>query len=249
MKSLIAFAILGFASATPMGEYEHEFIKFVATQNRMYGTKEEYNYRLGIFAKNAKFIEEFNKLGKHKVAINHLADWSDAEKKELLGSKRTPESEKVYGDFSNVTIPATVDWNAAGAVTPIKDQGRCGSCWTFSSTGALEGLHFQNSGVLTSFSEQNLVDCCRNGVGGCYNSMGCGGGFMTEGLTYSTHFDLMTEADYPYTGQDGTCAYTTGAGWKNVGYHHVITGDAQAMHQAIATGPVSLSIEADQMAF
>jgi cathepsin L len=255
MKIVAALAALGFAAATPMGEYEHEFIKYIAKQNRRYATKEEYTARLDEFSKNMKFIEEFSKKGtKQTVALNHMGDWSRTEYRQLLGYKphmRDVDSERVFAQDPAANA-SSVDWRKEGAVTGVKNQGQCGSCWTFSSTGSLEGRHFQKSGVLTSFSEQQLVDCCNNGVGGCDNSQGCNGGIMDEALTYTQTYDLMTEADYPYTAQDGTCSYKgagTGAGYNNASKTDIKPKDKTAFKASIAQGPTSIAIEADQMAF
>lgn len=251
MKS-VAFAAV--AAATPMGEFEHEFIKFVAQNNRRYATKEEYNARLQAFSVNHQFVKEFNKRSvKQTVALNQMADWTREEYRQLLGYKPALKTE--VAEFEQVpenwTAPANVDWRAKGAVTPVKDQGRCGSCWTFSSTGSLEGRHFQKTGVLTSFSEQQLVDCCRNGTGNCWGSQGCEGGIMDEALTYTQSYDLATEADYPYTAQDGACQASSiaGAGYKNASKVDISPRNKTAFKHSIAQGPTSIAIEADQMAF
>jgi C1A family cysteine protease len=237
-----------------MGDFEHEFIKFLAKNNRRYATKEEYNLRLSEFSKNYKFIQEFSKKGsKQTVNVNHMGDWTKDEYRNLLGYKphmRQADNREYSSDApSNAS---SVDWRKEGAVTPVKNQGQCGSCWTFSSTGSLEGRHFQKSGVLTSFSEQQLVDCCNNGVGGCVNSQGCNGGVMDEALTYTQTYDLMTEADYPYTAMDGTCSYKgagTGAGYTNASKKDISPKDKTAFKASIAQGPTSIAIEADQSAF
>ena len=116
-----------------------------------------------------------------------MSDWTVEEYRNLLGYKpelRDVDAPRIYAD-DEPTNATEVDWRTRGAVTAVKDQGRCGSCWAFSSTGALEARNYQKSGRLTSFSEQQLVDCCINGVGGCYLSKGCDGGWMDEALTYT----------------------------------------------------------------
>ena len=88
-------------------------------------------------------------------------------------------------------INGYVDWVAAGAVTPVKNQKSCGSCWTFSATGALEGEHFIKTGNLVSFSEQLLIDCV-------YKRNGCWGGLQEDAFNYlETHY-AETEDAYPY---------------------------------------------------
>jgi len=102
-----------------------------------------------------------------------------------------------------IEAPATWNWATQGAVTPIKNQGQCGSCWAFSTTGSLEGLNFlQGSKTLLSFSEQQLVDCS-----GSYGNQGCDGGLMDNAFKYVASQGIELESTYPYTAVDGTCKY------------------------------------------
>merc|ERR1712183_542775 len=140
----------------------------------------------------------------------------------------------------------SVDWTTQGAVTPVKDQGQCGSCWAFSTTGGMEGAWQIASGSLTSMSEQQLVDCAPS------PNAGCNGGSMEAAFDFAGTVNVATEASYPYRARDGSCQ-TSGlataipqggvTGYKSVGQS---TADLKS---ALMTGPVSVAIEADQMAF
>lgn len=155
---------------------------------------------------------------------------------------------------SSVSVPSSIDWVAKGAVTPVKDQGNCGSCWSFSTTGALEGAYFVKYGTQQSFSEQQLVDCDTFGNGG--KDHGCNGGLMDNAFSWITkNGGLCKESDYPYvsgtTTKAGTCQTTCKlvSGSKVVKFVDVPPSSDSSMMSALAQQPVSIAIQADQQAF
>lgn len=161
-----------------------------------------------------------------------------------------------YVESSNyfAGVPGAIDWTAKGAVTPVKDQGQCGSCWSFSTTGALEGAFAIKTGSLASFSEQQLVDCDTLGNGG--RDHGCGGGLMDNAFNWiMKNNGLCSEYDYPYvsgtTMKAGTCQTSCRnvAGSDIVKYIDVEPNSDLAMMTAVAQQPVSVAIEADQREF
>lgn len=151
-----------------------------------------------------------------------------------------------------VSLPASVNWVEAGYVTPVKDQGQCGSCWSFSTTGALEGAYGIKYGKLISFSEQQLVDCDNLKNGG--KDHGCNGGLMDNAFSWiHKNNGLCQESDYPYVSGDGksgpcqtSCSNIPNS--KIQSYVDVLEGDSYFM-TALAQQPLSIAIEADQRDF
>jgi len=143
-------------------------------------------------------------------------------------------------------LPASVDWRTKGAVTPVKDQGNCGFCWSFSATGAMESLAFIKGRGLPSFSEQQLVDCS-----GSYGNYGCNGGLMDSAFRYARDIGMTTEAAYPYTsgnGNSGSCKKSCGY-FKISGYNDVPAYNDLQLAAAIVQQPVSVAVDANNFQF
>ena len=152
------------------------------------------------------------------------------------------------------SVPDAVNWVELGGVTPVKDQGQCGSCWSFSTTGALEGAYFAKNHDLKSFSEQQLVSCDNRKNTG--TDMGCNGGLMDSAFTWiENNKGLCSESDYPYTSgttkQNGNCESSCGVvtGSDITDFFDVSPSSDAAMMEALSQQPVSIAIEADQKDF
>jgi hypothetical protein len=155
MKTFASIALFGAASAL-MTQDDYQFMSYIAKYNKYYGTTDEYAFRQNEWMKTDRYIRTHNAdtTNTSTLAHNHLSDWTREEYKVLLGYKpelRTRAYDPVAYEPTNST---GINWVDKGAVTAVKNQGSCGSCWSFSTTGALEGAHFVASGNLVSYSEE-----------------------------------------------------------------------------------------------
>ena len=207
-----------------------------------------------IWQANKKYVDSHNenlasRLG-FTVALNEYSDLDSGEfAKQLTGYRTRPNRRPAPKTFhsTDAAIPDSVDWRTKGYVTGIKNQGQCGSCWAFSTTGSLEGQHFNATGKLVSLSEQNLVDCSEK-----EGNEGCDGGLMDDAFEYVIkNGGIDTEASYPYVARDEKCRFKK----KDIGstcasFTDVKSKDEKALTQAIAeVGPISVAIDASHMSF
>jgi C1A family cysteine protease len=247
-------------SGTSLGNL---FRKWMNEHNVQYETQEQERRAFETWVDNNNYIENVN--GKnltYKLGHNRFSALSHADYLSMIRGYRglyvppsPPLLPSIVNEKVNVKIPGSVDWVSAGAVTAVKDQGQCGSCWSFSTTGAVEGAYYIKYGSLVSFSEQELVDCDNISNGG--RDHGCNGGLMENAFGWiAKNNGLCREEAYPYvsgtTKTAGTCnskICTNVANSDIAKYIDVEANSDSAMMSAIAAQPVSIAIEADQREF
>jgi len=245
MKFLFAlFAVVFLASAK--SQYAALFKEWQGKHGKVYASQVEAKHRLAAFSRNARFVAQHDaKARGFTVALNEFADLTSQEFVALYNGMNIS---KVAGKFVPSRVGGdTVNWATKGAVTPVKNQGQCGSCWAFSTTGSVEGAHFLRVGALVSLSEQNLVDCST-----AQGNMGCQGGLMDQAFQYIiSNNGIDTEASYPYTATGpNSCEFSS----SNVGamlksFTDVASGDENALQTAVTQQPVSVAIDASQPSF
>jgi C1A family cysteine protease len=240
------------ASLLSDSTHEYLFDAFITQHNKPYKKGDnEYFTRFITFKKNLEYIRYHNEQGlSYTMAVNEFADMTREEfKATMLGTKAPATLGASLGTFEadpSASLPDSVDWRTkSGVVSAVKNQGQCGSCWAFSTTGALEGLAGVN-GKTVSLSEQQLVDCAQK-----EGNQGCNGGLMDQGFQYVIdNKGIASESDYPYKAKDGKCA---ASGKKSAfsisGFKDVAKNDEDALKAAVAQQPIAVAIEADQSGF
>jgi C1A family cysteine protease len=255
MRSLgLSLGFLGLAGAAP--DYLAMWDQFKVDFQKNYDANgEDEEKRFNIFKDNVDLIEETNaKKLSYELGVNQFADLSNEEFANLYASGFNPQAkpwgpESVKQPWQNASgpVPDAMDWEAKGAVTPVKNQKSCGSCWAFSSTGAMEGALYIATKKLISLSEEDLVQCDHNG------DQGCQGGLMDHAFSWVAENGICGETAYPYTsggGLTGKCRTTKCTPVATVtGHTDVPTKNEDALKQAVAQQPVSVAIEADKAAF
>ncbi|KZV18478.1 ervatamin-B-like [Dorcoceras hygrometricum] len=237
------------ARSIPDGIMVERHDKWIKQHGRVYKDDAEKSKRFRIFRENVEYIESFNEAGSqpYKLAVNMFADLTNQEfLASYTGYKKVSlpkTNEATPFRYENVTsVPTSLDWRKNGAVTGVKDQGFCGSCWAFSAVAAMESIHQLKTGKLVSLSEQELIDCDRAG-----EDQGCEGGFMETAFEFIIrNKGLTTEANYPYQGVDGTCDTKKAASHvvKIKGYEKVPANSESSLLKAVANQPISVGIEA-----
>lgn len=202
-----------------------------------YDSMFEKAYRERVFLENLAKIELHNRQNNgYKQGINQFSALTDEEFVAMNLGLVVPASVEIEVEQVDSFRGADVDWTTQGAVTGVKNQGNCGSCWSFSTTGALEGLSKLGYNTLQSFSEQQLVDCSSS-----YGNQGCNGGLMTNAFKYVHDHGIVLESAYPYHGTQGKCN-VTGGDFKVSGYTEVT--NCNDLANAIVRGVVSVAVDA-----
>jgi len=233
-----------------------QFTNFQERFNKRYSTISEVEDRFQIFRANLRdiILHNLDYTQNFTMGINQFTDLTHEEFRAKYVSGMNKElGVGMYGcksfTSSASTAPTSYDWRSHGAVTSVKDQGQCGSCWTFSATGAIEGAWAISKGQLLDLSEQELVDCA---TGVSYGSHGCSGGQMDGAFKFVIENGQCSLASYPYTSgttkTGGTCQKCSAVVHMSSCYD-VEANNQVALKAAVAKQPVSIAIEADTRYF
>ncbi|KAJ6900697.1 cysteine protease RD19D [Populus alba x Populus x berolinensis] len=232
---------------------EEKFKMFIKEHNKEYATREEYVHRFGIFGKN--LIRAVEHQAQDPTAIHGVTPFMDLTEEEfermyagVLGGGTLPVEKGSVSFMDASGLPDSFDWREKGAVTDVKTQGSCGSCWAFSTTGSVEGANFIATGKLLNLSEQQLVDCDRvcdkTDKASCDD--GCGGGLMTNAYRYLIEAGgLQEESSYPYTGKSGECKFDPEKiAVKVANFTNIAVDENQIAANLVHHGPLAIGLNA-----
>ncbi|XP_051991838.1 cathepsin S, ortholog 1 [Xyrauchen texanus] len=234
-----------------------QWITWKTQHNKTYRDTREELYRRAVWEQNFMYVLKHNEetaIGLHTytLGLDHLCDMTTDEVNALLNGLMEEDFPDVNVSFTPPThpqlpLPARVNWIKQGMVSPVQNQGRCGSCWAFSAVGALEGQMKRKTGILVPLSSQNLMDCSVS-----LGNHGCKGGYLSRAFLYVIqNKGIDSNSYYPYEHKQGECRYSvTGRAGYCSGFKIVQHHNEAALQQAVANiGPVSVGINAKLASF
>lgn len=228
--------------------YRSEFMKFISEYNKKYDTFRQVESAFSNFAENlVKFENHDMKQNGYNIGITQFADMNTNEFEVYKGGAclKTTNTRRCRSFSStDAILPESIDWRTKNAVTPVKNQESCGSCWSFSATGAMEGAWAVKYGELLSLSEQELIGCSSK-----YGNNGCNGGLMDSAFEYVIDYGLCKESDTPYKAVDDKCDKCSTSAVKFSSCVDVTPNNQLHLKEAVSLGPVSIAIEADTSVF
>jgi C1A family cysteine protease len=237
MKAVVIALCLALATASVV---ENEFVGFVNTYGKKYDTTSEFFHRFNIF--KAKFAEiEAHNAGNssYTMGINEFSDltWEEFSATYLGFAPSSESTAPAWTAPRSNRITADVDWRSKGAVTPVKNQGSCGSCWDFAGVGTIETFTFLAQGKLINLSEQQVLDCSKGGS--------CGGGLMDKAIDWGCQQGICETSGYPYTARQGTCKQCTAVSAKCAGAKKLNSEADQAAALDVNTVSIGVYIGAN----
>jgi len=248
-KKFAVAALLASASADQlMSENEYKFMSYITRFGKQYRTVAEYRFRLALFENRIAEHEAHNSKegATSSQGQNEFTDWTESELAKLMGH-RTPVrqgADRLAVTYPHQFLKSSVDWRETGGVTYVKNQGHCGSCWTFATAAAMEHAHWRTTGDLVNLAESQFVDCdtAHNG--------GCNGGDVQLAYEYAEKNPVQLLEDYPYVAKDESCKYDSSKGKVAVtSYQNVQINSVEQLKAALNIGAAHVSVQADKPVF